>query len=74
MMLTKAIELVVKDTRENTDPELTIAQAIDMVRETGEDCMYETDGPVKAAYLNVLRASNEDVNQAVGVVTICGLD
>lgn len=68
MPLTKAIELVVADTRENTDPDLTIREAIDMVREAGEDAGYGTEGELSEAYATVLNAFESEIERATGLV------
>lgn len=69
MLLPNAIELVVTDTRENTDPMMTVNQVIDMVRDTGEDAMYGTEGELKAAYETLLSASDEDVNRIKSLIS-----
>lgn len=68
MPLTQAIELVVADTRESTDPNLTIREAIDMVRETGEDCAYSTEGELLDAYTTVLNATDSEIERDAGLV------
>lgn len=67
MLLTHALELVIADTRENTDPELTINEAIKMVRETGEDAMYGTTGDLRTAYLEVLKADQSRIDYCLGL-------
>lgn len=68
MLLTQAIELVVADTRECTDPDLTILQAIESVREAGDDVLYGTSGMVRTAYLMVCNASDAEIERAAGLV------
>lgn len=75
MLLTQAIELVVKDTRENTDPEFTISQAVKYVREeldieeiTSWVDMFDKE--LIDSYHEVVRASDAEIEQAIGLVTV----
>lgn len=69
MLLTKAIELVVADTRENTDPNMTILQAIESARECNVDDLTVIDSQeLLDAYLTVCDASDAEIEHAAGLV------
>lgn len=69
MLLTKAIELVVADTRENTDPNMTILQAIESARECSVDDLTVIDSQeLLDAYLMVVDSTDEQIERAAGLV------
>lgn len=66
MQLMTAVEIVTRDTRENTDPKLTITEAIEMVRtEVTKDDLLGDCAYTDEAYVTVLNASDEDIRTAI---------
>ncbi|MBE1580455.1 hypothetical protein ACFORH_43180 [Amycolatopsis roodepoortensis] len=67
MKLSDAIQLVAKDTRENTDDSMTDREAIDCARGevTVDDLDVVDDATLRSAYEIVLAASADDVARAL---------
>lgn len=76
MLLTTAIEHVVKDTRENTDPKFTISQAIESAREDNtlkdiSDMLDDGDmtAELADAYMTVLAATDNEIERTIGLLS-----
>lgn len=72
MTLTTAIEMVCTDTLENTSPDMTVQEIVDMVRDelTGCDLDVIESPELRAAYNIVRAATQQELDNRINLIDI----